>query len=272
MHAYRIGNLSLIALCFASAVEAESTSLAPKGVNVKTTPEVRMVYLIPSDRVYRAAYEIATGEAIEQLRAWYQDQSGTGKTFVLHKPVVEVVQTLHPASWYATNPVLGVDQSLWFWMNATSEGFALTAGSFYDPNNIWVFYLDADPSCGQAVGAAGGVALLPANDLRGLTGEVIQPLCDEAPRPAGVCRWVGGLGHELGHTFGLPHPQLCTEGGPFDRSLMCLGYLTYPGTVFSPDDKSLLDVSPFLVPTKQKKYESRNFACSLSLPKVGSGK
>jgi hypothetical protein len=167
MHSYRIGKLSLIALCFASAVEAESTSLAPKGVNGKTAPEVRMVYLIPSDRVYRAAYEIATGEAIEQVRVWYQAQMGNTKTFVLHKPLVEVVQTPHAASWYATNPVIGAEQSLWFWLNATSEGFALKGGSFYDPNNIWVFYLDADPSCGQAVGAAGGVALLPANDLRG---------------------------------------------------------------------------------------------------------
>jgi cold shock protein len=51
-----------------------------------------------------------------------------------------------------------------------ADGFALTGGRFFDPENRWIFYLDADPACGQITGGTSGVALLPANDLRGSPG------------------------------------------------------------------------------------------------------
>lgn len=121
-----------------------------------------------------------------------------------------------------------------------ADGFEKTGGSFEDPRFIWVFYVDADPDEDQRVGGVSGVALLPRQDVLGILGL----------RPESVCRWAGGLGHELGHAFGLDHPARCENGQanssePECQSLMFLGYLTYCGTLLTPEHKAQLERNPF---------------------------
>jgi len=215
------------------------------------TPTVRMIYLVPSDRVIQPGYTAAIESAITQLQIWYRNEMGNGKTFLLHTPMVEIYETPHPASWYAANPA--GDFVVWFWNNALADGFALTGGRFFDPENRWIFYIDADPACGQLTGGTSGVALLPANDLRGLTGQQNRPPClGEPPDTAGICRWVGGLGHELGHAFDLPHPAGCEDSDPAtfcpSDSLLWLGFREYPDTYLLPEDKVQLNASPFFLP------------------------
>lgn len=259
----------VIALSITSAAGLAQISpvlSSPASAGNKALPELRMVYLIPSDRVYHDEYASAIEEAIRQLDAWYQNQMGDTKTFELHKPVVEVIPTSHPSSWYSTNQA-GADPTLWFWYNALADGFAALSGGFNDPNNRWVFYIDADPACGQLTGGTSGVALLPANDLRGLTGQTNIPVCaGDKVDTAGLCRWVGGLGHELGHAFGLPHPPLC-PGGPDTGALMCLGYIIYPNSSLLAADKVTLEASPFFLPSHSPTYHSKNFGCPLILKK-----
>lgn len=64
-----------------------------------------------------------------------------------------------------------------------------------------------------------------------------------------TCRWVGGMGHELGHTVGLPHPAACeptyTSSCPND-ALMWWGYTTYPTATFTSADLTTLNASPFI--------------------------
>jgi hypothetical protein len=133
----------------------------------------------------------------------------------------------------------------------TSEGAALTSGQSGDPNDVWVYYIDAAPNCGALYGGALGVAVLPANDLRGLVGEPTIDLCTGAVEPdQGTCRWVGGLGHELGHALGLPHPPGCETGDPSCpiRALMWMGYLTYPDAFLTVADQAILEASPLIQP------------------------
>jgi len=215
------------------------------------TNVVHVVYLVPSDRSARKGFEKSLKRAIESLQIWYRDSLGTGESFSLAKPVVQVYSTAHTAGWYAAQPN-GCGYTLYFWCNVTDEGFALTQGMFNDPHNIWLFYIDADPGCGQATGGTSGVALLPANDLRGLSGQTTTDVCGGAPQPdQGVNRWVGGLGHELGHAFGLPHPPECdpvqTLSCP-SQSIMWFGYFTYPDAFLTTDEKSFLEESPFFAP------------------------
>lgn len=211
--------------------------------------EVRVIYLIPQDKTFNPDYALGIETAIRSLQEWYWEEMGQEKTFQLHSPIVESYTTSHDASYYGADAA----NSLSFHNRALADGFVLTGGSHFDPDNIWLFYLDADPSAGQLGGAGGsGIAVVPANDLRGLVGERNIPVNPgESPDPFGFPRWVGGLGHELGHALGLPHPTGCEDGDPStpcpgNDALMWTGYAFYPDGHLLDSDKELLEDSPFL--------------------------
>lgn len=186
---------------------------------------------------------MATANAIVHVQRWYRDRMGNGKTFRLNQPVVETLRLPHAESWYRQNEA-GSDRKQWFWRNVLDDAFAVTGGRFHDPVNRWVLYIDSENEPDQAVGGNAGVALLPRHDLLGLIGQSV--FAGELD----VCRWVGGLGHELGHAFELPHPPGC-EKFSLDRScasLMARGFRSYPETFLNPEDIDQLDASPFFMP------------------------
>jgi hypothetical protein len=218
-------------------------------VGIDTAPlaqsfkQVRMIYLVPSDKAVRADYQNALANAIADLQRFYRNQLGGGYAFALHSPAVEVYQTPHTAAFYSTG---NNSRAGGFYESVLADGFALTGGGFNDPNYRWVFYVDADLICGQYVGGTSGIALLPANDLRGLTSQPTIPTCpNEQSQTLSVNRWIGGLGHELGHAFNLPHPAGCDgghcNGGQYAYlSLMFAGYGVYPNTYFLDENKTQL--------------------------------
>ena len=157
--------------------------------------EIHFVYMSPSDVPYSAELEAGVENAASTLQAWFPGELG-GKTFALNDDVVEWYQTPHNTSWYQTNPDNDAFYAGRFWETATADAFALTGGHFYDPDDIWVLYLDAMPLEGQYIGGTSSVALMAAHDLAGLNGESSEP----------VSRWIGGTGREMGHALGLPHP------------------------------------------------------------------
>jgi hypothetical protein len=215
------------------------------------SPVVRIIYLVPSDRPVRDDYTRRLDSAIGHVQIWLRNELGDDLSFSTNKKPVEVVQTSHAASWYSQTPT--GDFAVWFFNNVIADAFALTGAEFNDPSNIWVFYIDAEPACGQLTGGVAGVAVLPQHDLRGLAGEENIPTCPTDPvDTAGVCRWVGGLGHELGHALGLPHPLACEDGDPSTEcpsdTLMWLGYITYPDTYLLESDKTFLENSSFISP------------------------
>jgi hypothetical protein len=135
----------------------------------------------------------------------------------------------------------------------------LTGAKMRDRKNVWLFYVDADNACGQTGGAAlPSIGAFPANDLRGLAGEKGIPTCETDPpdwyaRPP--CRWVGGMGHELGHALGLPHPPGCEASEPScdSGSLMWGGVYAYPATYFSATERGALAKSTFIVPAEPRR-------------------
>ena len=190
---------------------------------------VRMVYLIPADRTYDPDVAWGMERAARHLQIFYQQQLGAAGTFTLHWPVVDVVRSALPASYFAANAFYGVGQEV-----RTALGDR--GGT---PANVYAVYFDVVPT--SATGGLTGLATLPHNDVMGITGR-------DPAEP--IRRWVGGLGHELGHAFGLPHPPGCDAAIYTNDcwSLMYWGYSFYPSTFIAESQKSMLAASAYVQP------------------------
>jgi len=192
---------------------------------------VRIIYLVSRDREENVEYTAALEFAIRDLQKWYGGQL-QGPTFRLSDPVVEVVKSNRTADWFYGNPN-GSDQDNWGFNNTLDEARNLIDARHNDPGFIWILYSDGPGNKGRG---GSGVACLPEDDLLGLVGK--------HPVDKDKSRWIAGLGHELGHAFGLPHP---TDTEKHVNAIMWLGiYGKYPDkTYLTDDDKKVLRRSPF---------------------------
>lgn len=199
---------------------------------------VRAVYMIPRDRTFRADYAAAIQNALESLQEWYFDQLGTGRTFSLFAPQPELCTMSANADYYPDGAYAKV-------LADARRCLPVSGGT----TTSWVLYADVWDACndrGRLGVGSPGLTLLGRGDLDGLIGAPVIDSCgNDQSRP--VPRWIGGLGHELGHTFGLPHPPGCDQGSAScdGRALMWSGYSLYPATYLRDDEKAALMASPF---------------------------
>jgi hypothetical protein len=202
------------------------TAVVPLAVSAAGA-QVHMIYLLPSDVAYDPLVALGMDRAIRHLQTWYQEQLSNGRTFAIHDPVITVLHSTHPASYFATSS----------FSRAAADVFEATGSFFNDSTAIWDIYL---PVVTDGQGGTSSVALLGENDVLGISGEDTQGFT--------IARWIGGLGHEMGHAFGLAHPPACDAGQmiPDCSSIMFLGYLDYPDTFLSEADKTQLDAGPFV--------------------------
>jgi hypothetical protein len=211
---------------------------------------IKFVYLIPKDVPARPNFaEVLTG-AITHLRKWMYDATAEKVTFKTEDVAVRKIVTSHTEEWYSTNPSTD-DPVSYFWANVATDAFKETGGSFGSTTNITIVYVDAQQNPGQVVGGVQGLAVLPRADIEGLLGQSQET----------VCRWVGGLGHELGHAVGLDHPPGCDNDQDQKpcKSLMYLGYLTYPDTWLEDFHQKQLEDAPTFGPAS---LPDPNFDCN----------
>ncbi len=201
-------------------------------------PSVRVIYLVSADREENPDYKAAIEMAIIDIQKWYRKQM-KGRSFRLNEPIVEVLKSNQKAPWFTGESIEGVNEGDWGIMHTLSEVKRLLPNETIPGNYTWVLYSDGPGSSGRG---GGQICYLPEDDLLGLTGQ--HPTQPEIPR------WIAGLGHEIGHAFGLPHPS---DTEKHANAIMWTGiYGKYPNeTYLTPDDKATLEKSPFFMTDKE---------------------
>ncbi len=236
----------LVSACGGGGEAGASSAIEQKVLGAQEEKTVRFIYFHPADTGVRATYKSAIERAAVSIQDWYA-QRLEGRSIRLASPSVETCQGREPASYYATQSWSRV---------AAAVKDCIPEFAWNDSAHRWVIYADVRHQCGgkESLGAsAQGVAILPAQDLQGVSGEeAIIDACGAAipyVGSAGISRWIGGLGHELGHALGLPHPEGCEQGasGCDAGSLMWLGYVSFPNIELRDAERAALKASPFIV-------------------------
>ena len=217
-------------------------------ISARSTGTVRVIYAAPSDREFRADASEAIAHAIVDLQSWYRRELG-GLTFSLYEATPEECRMSEPADYYGTGNA---------WAKVVAAVQHCAPVQHDHPDFVWVIYPDVEESCEEAseLGVGGsGLTILHRGDLEGVTNPKPVFYCDIGPFDYPLGRWIGGLGHELGHALRLPHPPGCYQWDPVTTcddmeasSLMHIGYVSYPNTYLLPDDKEVLIRSHFLNP------------------------
>ncbi len=191
-------NLKRMILCLLFALHA-STAFAQT-----PTKTVRSVYVVPSDASNTNRQALVYSALLENQQLW----ASYGATFVA-EPIETLVST-HDSNWFIQNPDGLHNSTDWNWLgNSVNEIIAHTDLEFNDPDHRVVIFLEVDVTgfCPCAAAANFGYAGMP----KWIIDRIEQGFAPE----------VGSIGHELGHTFGMPHEDCAAQCEP--RGVMCNG-------------------------------------------------
>ena len=215
----------------AGAAAPDAGETCAPGPGATSGKLVRVVLLVPADRTPDPRHIAGLEQAARTAQLWLRARTPQGTSFRVHQPVVEVAKLPEDEAFYRDNDPGGAED-LRFWDNTLAAAFAATGGSFGDPDNVWLYYMDAEPGCGQRTGAVDRVALFPRNDLRGLVDEERVPPCGGDPDTYGRCRWVGGMMLLMLQALDIPAPVACTDEDEAtacpEDNLRWLGFLSFP--------------------------------------------
>jgi hypothetical protein len=184
-------------------------------------------YLItPTDKTFNPDYYRAARSTLIDLQGWYKNQMGNNKTFKLNPVVLDTLTGLHNSSWFNSNngDSLYNGTVAYGFYNSKYELKQLLGSKFDTVHNVYFIFVPAD---------------FPDETVpRGVAAEGIQNLEGLASSYPGS--WRGGVGHALGHAFGLTEVAVANKDG-----IMSEGFLKYPACVLKPAEIDSLNASPF---------------------------
>ena len=226
-----------------TATYEENTAdlVIPVWISTLSEESVRVLYVVPADREFRDDYSDGISRMIVDVQGWYRRQLDS-LTFDIYSVIPEQCHLPRGEDYYSHGDV-------WGKVLTDVQSCAPVRGN--TSRFTWALYVDAEERCGEPheLGRGGpGLSMMGRGDLEGLSNPGPYSACDGGPWEGTLGRWMGGSAHELGHTFGLPHPPGCDDGLPTCdyRALMWDGYGTYPDTYLRDDEKAILRRSPFI--------------------------
>lgn len=200
---------------------------------------LRAIYAYPTDRTESDEYRQAVQVSIEHLQGWFQQQLG-GETFSIYGAQPEVCALPRDSSYY-------LDES---WTRIQTDIQSCVPAGFGDPDHDWVIFADVVHGCdlpGYLDAGGDTLAMLQRSALEGLAGrDAGFDACGRPRTKADMARWIGLVGHEIGHTLGLPHPCDTYQAGCDVGSLMWEGPLTYPAAYFAAPERAILRSHHFI--------------------------
>ena len=225
--AVRGGNATITA----TYEENTAESVISVWISTLSKRSVRVLYVVPADREFRDDYSHGMSKVIVDVQSWYRQQLDS-LTFDIYSVIPEQCHLPEGEDYYSHGNV---------WKKVLTDVQSCAPVRGYISRFTWALYVDAKERPGEPheLGRGGpGLAMMARKDLKGLSN----------PGSRTYGRWVGGTAHELGHTFGLPHPPGCNDGLPTcdRRALMWTGYVKYPNTYLRDDEKAILRRSPFI--------------------------
>ncbi len=185
----------------------------------------RFIYMVPADKAFNPLYVPGIENVAIDLQRWFNEQLD-GSTFILNNPIVEVINSDKDAIWFQENPNIFFPKRFWPFENALSEAHRTLGAQIFDPNHAWVVFVDTPDINGAG---KGHFAYLTGNDLEIITGK--------NKNISSFDRLIGGVGHELGHAYGLPHSPDIPENR---NAIMWSGIHTYPDAFLTEDEKTIL--------------------------------
>jgi hypothetical protein len=238
-----VGNAAGLAfdktITFTTGAKSSSARFTPTAM----PGTVRTVFAYPTDRFIDPGYVPAIQSTLEHIQGWYQQQLG-GETFQLYSDTPQVCALPQNSAYYL--------DGTWDKVSSGLQSCATIPIAAPDADYDWVVYADVNHGCnlpGRLGAATLSLTMLARMDVEGVMDR--DPAIDDCGNPIqrfGVSRFVGGLGHELGHSMTVPHPAGCDAGQSNCDfgSIMWTGFYDYPAAYFSASERSILLSYPFI--------------------------
>ena len=183
-------------------------------------PRVIPVYMVPRDMSLSRERLSLTVKALEAVRQWYGRVLG-GRTFSYDPVIVQL--SSHTFAEFAADSF----QAWWPLLQKEFQGYGQ---DWQDDNTkmLWIAHgagawagadsenggIDSIAEAGRVIdGDLGGLAVIGDSSLGGY----LAGVCPDSGRTGSAwwCSWftfMGTVAHELGHTWGLPHPDAFLAG------------------------------------------------------------